>query len=225
MQKKNSTSSQEAVSVIHLNQVLTDSASIKISNEKLNILNEKSKDLEANIVFDTTTNLRQKAHHKVSNKLKKLITEKFINKSNKNQLEKNQIDTCVDDDDDYEDDVVEDSAICDNNFLNMVKDNEIDSDNNIKKKQGNIYRDYFSEIEQKAYPVDENNDASYSISKEKTEQPYIKAIEKNLKFKVSFFLNMYYSARTHFPFLNVSERFLTYTVINIHVNVHLHEFF
>jgi len=207
MQKKNSTSSQEAVSVIHLNQVLTDSASIKISNEKLNILNEKSKDLEANIVFDTTTNLRQKAHHKVSNKLKKLITEKFINKSNKNQLEKNQIDTC------------------DNNFLNMVKDNEIDSDNNIKKNQGNIYRDYFSEIEQKAYPVDENNDASYSISKEKTEQPYIKAIEKNLKFKVSFFLNMYYSARTHFPFLNVSERFLTYTVINIHVNVHLHEFF
>ena len=36
------------------------------------------------------------------------------------------------------------------------------------------------------------------------------------------FINRYYTARAHLPFLNVGERNRTYTGIDVHVNVHLH---
>ena len=59
-------------------------------------------------------------------------------------------------------------------------------DNDSKKNKGILYRDYLYEVEEKKYLVDKNNDISYSIIKEKTEQPYTKPIEKTLKFKVIF---------------------------------------
>ncbi len=171
--------------LINQSQILLDQT-IMISNQKLNS-NEKTIDLEANIICDQTkssnnSNLRTIASNKLKN-VGKIISDKIsskLNNNNNNSKTKNEDDenNVVDIDDDDEDDDYNDYSdqVYEESYLNKMKDNDykISTDKNVKIDNAVLYEENDEE------PDDNLEETSCFLNNTKINSDSTQPITKNI---------------------------------------------